>query len=45
MDALEAELAYLDNDTVIVPEALPLSVEALSRRSARTVGSGLRVVH
>jgi Protein of unknown function (DUF3376) len=29
---LEAELAYLDNDAMIVPEALPLAVEALSRR-------------
>lgn len=30
--ALEAELAYLDHDAMIVPEALPLAVEALSRR-------------
>jgi patatin-related protein len=29
---LEAELAYLDNDAMIVPEALPLAVDALSRR-------------
>ncbi len=30
--ALESELAYLDNDAMIVPESLPLATEALSRR-------------
>jgi patatin-related protein len=29
---LAAELAYLDNDAIIVPENLPLAIEALSRR-------------
>ena len=30
--ALEAELGYLDDDTAIVPEHLPLAVESISRR-------------